>query len=404
MEAAMEKIRAAVEERGIDWLMRVLDVGAPGPSEVEAAPARSAASGGEASGAPAATAVRERGRRTAAAGSRTPEAAAGALSGTASGRREEAGGSRQTPAASARGPSTRRARAPARLSPDQAPQRRRRIESPSRAPPGRLPAPSMPSGERRPGRNLAGRHGAASGTRSRAARGAGPNTGLSAVNRATAWGRSAGEPVVAEQPHSDFQGQAEVRPVRARPSSRQAAANPEVRMQPEEDPGRQFGPHSDEESDPLEGGSAAGGTTAPTQPDHRAALVWIMGHSFVYWGGERAKIRPNGRQLRLSRETAVIRWIGVRGMAWFRVLQDVQRLVSLDRPPNILVLHVGGNDLGQRPFRDLGRDIRYDMLRMMQMYRGLIVVWSEMVPRKGEKTAELSSRLSVTFVSREHRD
>ncbi|KAM4012709.1 uncharacterized protein ACNLHF_004581, partial [Anomaloglossus baeobatrachus] len=55
---------------------------------------------------------------------------------------------------------------------------------------------------------------------------------------------------------------------------------------------------------------------------------WILGHSYVYWGARRADARWNGRQL--------------------------------DRPPDILVLHAGGNDLGGRPFRILIKDIKHD--------------------------------------------
>ncbi|XP_066441042.1 uncharacterized protein [Eleutherodactylus coqui] len=382
MDGVMERIRAAVEERGLDWLVSLLDAGAPGPEHVGAGPAQAAGAEEAAPVLSAAAPGRGRGRSPAAAGSRVTDAAAGRSPGTVHGRNASAVGRRGTQAAERREPRPRRARAPARLSPDLTPQRRRRIESPSRAPPGRLPVSISAGGERGPGRNLTRRVGAASGARSRAARGAGPGTGPSAERAGAAWGRSPGEVVVGEQPHSFLSVLQDTRPVGASSSSRGAAATPVARLQPDEDLECQRGSPSDEDSDPLEGGSAAGGTTAPTQPDPCAALVWIMGHSYVFWGGERAKVRPNGRQLRLSKDAAVLRWIGVRGMAWSRVLQDVQRLVSLDRTPDILVLHVGGNDLGRRPFRELGRDIRYDMLRLLQMYRSLILVWSEMVPRK----------------------
>ncbi|CAJ0929934.1 unnamed protein product [Ranitomeya imitator] len=38
-------------------------------------------------------------------------------------------------------------------------------------------------------------------------------------------------------------------------------------------------------------------------------LVWIMGHSYVVWAALRAAVRPDGRQLGLSRETVTLRWI-----------------------------------------------------------------------------------------------
>ncbi|CAJ0929299.1 unnamed protein product, partial [Ranitomeya imitator] len=41
-------------------------------------------------------------------------------------------------------------------------------------------------------------------------------------------------------------------------------------------------------------------------------LVWIMGHSYVVWAALRAAVRPDGRQLGLSRETVTLRWIEVK--------------------------------------------------------------------------------------------
>ncbi|XP_040279883.1 uncharacterized protein LOC120995003 isoform X2 [Bufo bufo] len=109
-----------------------------------------------------------------------------------------------------------------------------------------------------------------------------------------------------------------------------------------------------------EAGPAAAGFTAPGQLGDAPLLVWILGHSFVFWGALRADVRQNGRQLGFDRGTAIVRWIGRRGMVWGSVLQEVHRQARLDRVPDILVLHVGGNDLGVRPCRELIRDIRFD--------------------------------------------
>ncbi|KAM4034528.1 uncharacterized protein ACNLHF_021168 [Anomaloglossus baeobatrachus] len=113
-----------------------------------------------------------------------------------------------------------------------------------------------------------------------------------------------------------------------------------------------------------------------------APLVWIFGHSFVYWGALRADVRRNGRQLGWSRDEVIVRWIGVRGMRWRQVLVDFHRFARLDRTPDVLVLHIGGNDLGARPCRELIRDIRYDLLRLWSVCPNLRVVWSDIVPRK----------------------
>lgn len=123
-------------------------------------------------------------------------------------------------------------------------------------------------------------------------------------------------------------------------------------------------------------------------------LVWILGHSYVFWGAKRAEVRQDGRQLGFSREQVRIRWIGVRGMLWSRVLPEVHHYARLDRPPDVLLLHVGGNDLGLRASRELCRDIKYDLLRLRTLFPDTIVVWSDMVARASWRLAVSVERIN----------
>ncbi|XP_040283336.1 uncharacterized protein LOC120997330 [Bufo bufo] len=96
-----------------------------------------------------------------------------------------------------------------------------------------------------------------------------------------------------------------------------------------------------------ESGSTAAGVTAPVVPGRMmAALVWILGHSYVFWGAIRADVRPSGRQLGVSPELATVRWLGVRGMLWGGVLREISvnggilvkpKNVKLDACPEKLV-------------------------------------------------------------------
>ncbi|CAN2390117.1 hypothetical protein PRIEUP_LOCUS153 [Pristimantis euphronides] len=113
----------------------------------------------------------------------------------------------------------------------------------------------------------------------------------------------------------------------------------------------------------------AGGERTP-------GLVWILGHSYVYWGAQLADRRREGRQLGIGKEVARVRWIGVRGLRWGRILGEIHRFVQLDGRPDVLVLHAGGNDMGNRPCRELARDIKHDILRLWKLYPKLVVVWS----------------------------
>lgn len=107
-----------------------------------------------------------------------------------------------------------------------------------------------------------------------------------------------------------------------------------------------------------------------------------MGHSYVYWGRKRAHVRPAGQQLGFSRSEVQIRWLGFRGLRWRRLLHEVQYFSSLDRAPDILLIHAGGNDLGVRTTRELLRDIKLDCLRLLSAYPGILLIWSDIVARK----------------------
>lgn len=52
-----------------------------------------------------------------------------------------------------------------------------------------------------------------------------------------------------------------------------------------------------------------------------------------------------------------------------------------DRAPDVLLIHAGGNDLGARTTRELLRDVKLDCLRLWASHPGIILVWSDIVPR-----------------------
>lgn len=107
----------------------------------------------------------------------------------------------------------------------------------------------------------------------------------------------------------------------------------------------------------------------------------------MFWGAVRTALRPEDRQLGFAREEALVWWLGKRGMRWAGVLPEFHRFIRLDRPPDVLVLHVGGNNLGVRPFQELIRDIKFDMLCLWATLLKVITVWSDIVTRKVWKEA-----------------
>ncbi|XP_040203635.1 uncharacterized protein LOC120935648 [Rana temporaria] len=137
---------------------------------------------------------------------------------------------------------------------------------------------------------------------------------------------------------------------------------------------------------------------ASTQPGTGPLLVWILGHSYVVRGEKRAEARPSGRQLGISRQEARVRWLGVPGMLWSRVVPEVHKWARLDRPPEVLVIHAGGNDLGVRSMLEIARDIKFDFQRLRLSFPETVVVWSDMVARTSWRMAR-----SVDAVNRARR-
>ncbi|KAM4020116.1 uncharacterized protein ACNLHF_000667 isoform 3-T3 [Anomaloglossus baeobatrachus] len=137
----------------------------------------------------------------------------------------------------------------------------------------------------------------------------------------------------------------------------------------------------------------------PSSPvAEQQCLVWIMGHSFVFWGALRAAVRPNGKQLGLPSSLARVTWIGKRGMQWHQLLKEIQYHVEFYRPPDVLLIHLGGNDLAIRTSRHLVRNIKLDMLNLWRSYPETVVVWSDIVARQMWRTARSVARINNTRI------
>ncbi|XP_077148219.1 uncharacterized protein LOC143808926 [Ranitomeya variabilis] len=145
--------------------------------------------------------------------------------------------------------------------------------------------------------------------------------------------------------------------------------------------------------------TAAGGRMTPARPGQVPIVIWILGHSYVYWGAQRADRRTGGRQLGMARNGAVIRWLGYRGLTWGRVLHEFFRAVNLYGVPDILVLHAGGNDLGAISGKGLSAKIRTDIRQLGLAFPNLRLVWSDMVPRKNWRGARSVKKINKARIT-----
>ncbi|XP_067323907.1 uncharacterized protein [Anolis sagrei] len=106
--------------------------------------------------------------------------------------------------------------------------------------------------------------------------------------------------------------------------------------------------------------------------------VLICGHSYVYWAERHARRGPFGQHLGLA-SLATIEWRGMRGLRWDGL---VPMLLYGDCPaPDILLIHLGGNDLGLLKGKALYLHARTDLLKIWERWPHTHIIWSAVIPR-----------------------
>lgn len=76
------------------------------------------------------------------------------------------------------------------------------------------------------------------------------------------------------------------------------------------------------------------------------------------------------------------------------MVQEFERYTRLDRPPDVLVIHAGGNDLGVRSTRELVSAVKCDFLALRVAFPGMIIVWSDIVARTSWRMARSVPRIN----------
>ncbi|KAG5831614.1 hypothetical protein ANANG_G00305570 [Anguilla anguilla] len=76
--------------------------------------------------------------------------------------------------------------------------------------------------------------------------------------------------------------------------------------------------------------------------------VWVCGHSLVFWAEKRAKSPEYGMQLGMDPGRVRVWWKGMQGMTWDQLLPLLLQLKGSWPNPDVIILHLGGNDLGRR--------------------------------------------------------
>ncbi|XP_044281654.1 tumor susceptibility gene 101 protein isoform X1 [Varanus komodoensis] len=110
--------------------------------------------------------------------------------------------------------------------------------------------------------------------------------------------------------------------------------------------------------------------------------VWICGHSYVFWAEKRALERSFGTQLGIRLDDAKLHWLGKSGMTWDQLIPTLLHTRRRLTDPDVLVIHLGGNDLGTDRNVDIINQMKKDLGHLKQIFKNTILVWSNIVPRK----------------------
>ncbi|XP_062982762.1 uncharacterized protein LOC134398982 isoform X1 [Elgaria multicarinata webbii] len=114
--------------------------------------------------------------------------------------------------------------------------------------------------------------------------------------------------------------------------------------------------------------------------------IVICGHSMVFWAGRRAANSSIGTQLGFS-QLANIQWLGRRGMRWERLLPTLFQAAA--SPPQVLIIHLGGNDLGFLKGKALILQAIADFKVIRQRWPGIVITWSCILPRFAWRSSEI---------------
>lgn len=102
-----------------------------------------------------------------------------------------------------------------------------------------------------------------------------------------------------------------------------------------------------------------------------------------------ARQKPEGVNLGLE---AVCCWQGYGGLRLTRTEAKLRTLLQVMEPPAYLLLHVGGNDLGSKPIKELKTCLEKIVKFAVSSMPGVVLIWSEILPREwGESQTGLEA-------------
>ncbi|VDI46532.1 Hypothetical predicted protein [Mytilus galloprovincialis] len=126
--------------------------------------------------------------------------------------------------------------------------------------------------------------------------------------------------------------------------------------------------------------------------------IWIIGSSIICSARDHSENRPSGSNSGLLKNNnCFLRWAGKSGMKWDDVVGTVNSIISLcSKIPHALILHCGGNDIGNVPCGALLYHIEFKIAIMSQMLPNCSLIWSSIFPRRSWRYSSDDHAMEVT--------
>lgn len=110
--------------------------------------------------------------------------------------------------------------------------------------------------------------------------------------------------------------------------------------------------------------------------------VFIVGSSIIKRAYYNSLNRPGGSQLCLDRRGFSIYWRGQGGMSLDNVVYHVEELQKMQGIPDVLLIHCGGNDIGQGgSLLEICELVKGTLKFIKQLLPHTLLVWSQILPR-----------------------
>lgn len=109
--------------------------------------------------------------------------------------------------------------------------------------------------------------------------------------------------------------------------------------------------------------------------------VWIVGSSIIKDAFVSAKSRPGGTCLGLSRLNVSIWWQGKRGRVTRQIKGKIRLMKKYEDPPQFIILHVAGNDLGCEKVGFLRNNLKNIIRWILIELPNTTIIWSQILPR-----------------------